>query len=76
MKAGMLKLSICKTAIQDLVERSAFSFKEFAVQQGFEFNIDIDYNTDIYIDVEKMESVIKICCPMPLNTHQPEEKYP
>ena len=59
MKAGMLKLSICKTAIQDLVERSAFSFKEFAVQQGFEFNIDIDYNTDIYIDVEKMESVIK-----------------
>lgn len=59
MKAGMLKMSISKTSVRDIIKRTTLSFEEFAVRQGIELSIIITDDIDIYVDVEKMESVIR-----------------
>lgn len=59
MKAGMVKLSVCPTAIREVVERSVLSFKEFSISQGITFRAVIEYDVDLFIDAEKIESAIR-----------------
>lgn len=59
MKAGMVKLSVCPAAIGEVIERSALSFKEFSISQGITFKVVIDYDVDLFIDAEKIESAIR-----------------
>lgn len=59
IKAGMVKLSVCPVSIREVVESSSFSFKEFSISQGIYFKVAIEYDVDLFIDTEKIESAIK-----------------